>query len=316
METDISKVFSNRPKNYNNITTEEYEKFIKSDSSVNSFLIFKCAKEAFSSSIKSNACLYITIVFLVAQATIFGFYAKSKSKPKKIEEKKEDKSKEKGENKKSDIKKKKGKKSKKEKKKKSKANPPKIGNFSITDDLEDDRDSIFERDKPDLEKEMQEKDKEMFYNDISNLSDEGRDDTCKDAQDKDIDSVILKEIKNEILNSGVELTEETLMTGINDYKRKRPVRISNIISSENEDEEEEEEEDDDEEGEEEEDEGEYSNTSKGINEKRIKRKKKKKKKNKKTKLKFLEEPSYQGDEGGVDINDKQNKKRRKTKRQN
>jgi hypothetical protein len=47
---------------------------------------------------------------------------------------------------------------------------------------------------------MQEKDKEMFYNDVSGLSDEGRDDSCKDAQDKDIDSVILKEIKNEILN--------------------------------------------------------------------------------------------------------------------
>ena len=155
---------------------------------------------------------------------------------------------------------------------------------------------------------MQEKDKEMFYNDVSGLSDEGRDDSCKDAQDKDIDSVILKEIKNAILNSGTEITDETLMTRINDYKKRRPVRISNVISSENEDEEEEEEEDDDEEGEEEEDDGEYSSTSKGINEKRVKRKKKKKKKSKKTKLKFLEEPSYQGDEGGVDINDKQNKK--------
>ena len=314
METDLSKVFLDRPKNYNNITSEEYEKFIKSDTSVNSFLIFKCAKEAFSSSIKDNACLYISIVFLVAQATIFGFYAKSKSKPKKKEEKKEEETKnEKSSKKKKKKDKKKDKKSKKDKKKKSKANPPKIGTFSITNDLEEDGDSFFEKDKPDLEKEMQEKDKEMFYNDVSGLSDEGRDDSCKDAQDKDIDSVILKEIKNEILNSGTEITDETLMTRINDYKKRRPVRISNVISSENEDEEEEEEEDDDEEGEEEEDDGEYSNTSKGINEKRIKRKKKKekKKKSKKTKLKFLEEPSYQGDEAGVDINDKQNKKNKR-----
>jgi len=116
--------------------------------------------------------------------------------------------------------KKRQKKSKKEKKKKSKANPPKIGDFNITDDLEEDRDSIFENDKPDLEKEMKEKDKEMFYNDISNFSDKGIDDACKDAQDKDMDSAILKEIKNEILNPGVELTEETLMTGINDIREK------------------------------------------------------------------------------------------------
>jgi len=65
METDISKVFPSRPKNYNNITTEEYKEFIESDSSFNSFFIFKCAKEAFASSIKSNECLYITIVFLL-----------------------------------------------------------------------------------------------------------------------------------------------------------------------------------------------------------------------------------------------------------
>jgi hypothetical protein len=103
---------------------------------------------------------------------------------------------------------------------------------------------------------MQEKDIEMFYNDVSGYSDEGRDDICKDVQDKDIDSIILKEIKNEILKSGVELTEETLMTRINDYKKRRPVRISNIISSENEDDEEEEEEDDDDEEGEEGEEGE------------------------------------------------------------
>ena len=96
METDIRKLFSDRPQNYNNITSLQYQEFIISDESVNSFLIFKCAKETFNSNIKNNAFLYISITFLIGQTILLGIFAKSKSKYIKMEEKKEeDKTKEK-----------------------------------------------------------------------------------------------------------------------------------------------------------------------------------------------------------------------------
>ena len=45
-----------------------------------------------------------------------------------------------------------GKKINEQKKKESKTNPQKIGNFSINDDLEEEGNSIFEKDKNDLKK--------------------------------------------------------------------------------------------------------------------------------------------------------------------
>ena len=42
-------------------------------------------------------------------------------------------------------------------------------------------------------------------------------------RDKDIDNFILKDIKNEKLNSSFELIDEIVMIRINDYKKRRSV---------------------------------------------------------------------------------------------
>jgi len=254
--------------------------------SVNSFLIFKCAKEAFNSNIKNNACLYIAITFLVVQTILLGFFAKSKSNYIEIQEKKEEdkKTKEKNKNKKKDKKKKRDiktdKKRMKENKKESKANPPKVGNFSITDDLEEEGNSVFKKDKNDLEKGMQEKDKEKFPNNDSELSDKGKN-ISNNIQDKD--SVISKDIKNE----NPEFIYKIRMKPINDFKKRK-----SMISSDNE---------------EDEKEGEYSNTTKEMKKKGAKKKKEKEEKNKKIKLILLEQKDFHAEEGGVVIKDKQKK---------
>jgi cell division protein FtsB len=209
METDIRKLFSDRPQNYNNITSLQYQEFIISDESVNSFLIFKCAKETFNSNIKNNEFLYISITFLVVQIILLGIFAKLKSKYIKMEEKKEeDKTKEKKQKKKNNKKKKRDIKTDKkcieEDKKESKANPPKVGNFSISDDLEEEGNSVFEKDK-NVEKDMQEKDKEKFHNNDSELSDKRRDICNNNIQDKDIDSSVVKDIKSKKPNLDAEL---------------------------------------------------------------------------------------------------------------
>ena len=117
------------------------------------------------------------------------------------------------------------KKDKKDKKEKNKSNPPKIQEFSISDDLEDDEEdqSNYYNRRGDLQKDNQEKDKQIFYNDIDE-EDEGEDDSIKHIQDKDLDSSRERKIKNdlekEVKNSGAKLTEETISTRIKLLKKK------------------------------------------------------------------------------------------------
>ena len=177
----------------------------------------------------------------------------------------------------------------KKNKKESKANPPKVGKFSITDDLEEEGNSVFEKDKNDLEKAMQEKDKEKFPNNDSELSDKGKN-IFNNIQDKDKDSVISKDIKNE----NPEFIYKIRTKRINDYKKRK-----SMISSDNEE--------DEKEGDDTEEEGEYSNTTKEMNKKGAKKKKEKEEKNKKIKLILLEQKDFHVEEGGVVIKDKQNK---------
>ena len=199
IETNINNLFlDNDNNNVNDMTKDEYDNYINSKSSINSFTIFGCAKEAFSAKkIKNNANLYIFICLIVIQGLLFAFYLLLPKIKKKMKNK--EKIKESG-----------------------KANPPKIENFSVTDDLEDD-DNIYpyiKSEKGDLEKENQEKDKQLFYNEASD-DDEDVGDSEKVIQDKDIDSVREREIENEIINSGGEVTEETLTTKINLFKERR-----------------------------------------------------------------------------------------------
>ena len=76
--------------------------------------------------------------------------------------------------------------------------------------------------KEDLIKINQEKDKQILYNDIESDDDVG--DPEKNIQDKDVDSVREREIENEIINSGGEVTEETLTVKINHFRGKRMLR--------------------------------------------------------------------------------------------
>ena len=196
VETNFNNIFLDN-KSPNNMEEEEYNKFINSKSSINSFLIFKCAKESFSKNLKNNANLYISIALIVIQIVLYSFYVWFQNKSKKSKNK--DKL--------------------KFKNTKIESNPPKIEKFSVSDDLDENDFTNYINEKGDFEKENQEKDKQIIYNDDVDEDDIG--DPEKNIQDKDIDSVREKEIENEIINSGGELTEETLTTRINYFRERR-----------------------------------------------------------------------------------------------
>ena len=227
IETNFDNLFLENQQNHNNITNEEYNNYINSQSSINSFYIFKCASEAFSPNhLKNNVNLYISCGFIAIQIILFGFYTGYHIKPKSSSKNKSSRNK--------NIKK-----DKKDKKEKNKSNPPKIQEFSISDDLEDDEEdqSNYYNRRGDLQKDNQEKDKQIFYNDIDE-EDEGEDDSIKHIQDKDLDSSRERKIKNdlekEIKKSGAKLTEETISTRIKLFKEKRikPKIEKEIINSE------------------------------------------------------------------------------------
>ena len=195
INTDFDYLFSSEQANNNN---ENYNDFIEGKKSINSFVIFKCAKRAFNSkNIKNNAGLYISLVFLVIQLTlliIYITYKKSKSK-KPI--------------------------------KKIKSNPPKMGNimsFSISDDLDDDEN---DNNKGDFEKKKQKKEFNIFEEkknyDENILDDDSEDegDDYQNIQDKDLDSEREREIENEIIDLGGKITEENLKIQQNKYKKGR-----------------------------------------------------------------------------------------------
>ena len=195
IETNINNLFLDNEQSANNMTNEEYNKYINSKSSINSFLIFKCAKQSFSKNIKNNANLYISCAIIAIQILFYGLYVGLNYKPKKT-------------------------KKNQKKTKNNKSNPPKIEKFSVSDDLEEENNDFNSfNEKGDFEKENQEKDKQIIYNEDVDEDDVG--DPEKNIQDKDIDSVREKEIENEIINSGGELTEETLTTRFNLFRERR-----------------------------------------------------------------------------------------------
>ena len=212
IQTDINNLISDSDDiTSGNMSKEEYEKYINSKKNINSFVIFKCGKEAFSANkIKNNANFYITLIFILIQIGIFVFYILYKAKKKKI-----------------------GRKSS-PKKNKSKSNPPKVEKFSISEDTDENfYNTNIKDEKGDLEKEIQEKDKQILYNTIDDDDDDIAD-AEKNIQDKDVDSVREKEIENEIINSGGEVTEETLTTKINLFRERRIKNILEKINASNE----------------------------------------------------------------------------------
>ena len=196
INTDFNYLFTSNDININR--EEEYNKFIDGKKTVNSFLLFKCAKKAFNAkNLKNNIGLYISCGLFVIQLVLLIVYITYK----------------KSRNKKS--------------KKSLKSNPPKLGeiaNFSISDDLEDDQE---EKEIGDFEKKNQKKEKKFFEekkNEDNILNDDEDDDEGDDennVQDKDIDSEREREIENEIVDLGGKITEENLRIQQNNFKRSR-----------------------------------------------------------------------------------------------
>ena len=112
MDTDFNYLFTIEEQN----NSEDYNNFIEQKKSINSFLLFKCSKEAFNSkNISKNIGFYISLVLFIIQLVLFILYITLKnfknSKPKK----------------------------------KLKANPPKLGaveSFSISEDLEENNENL------------------------------------------------------------------------------------------------------------------------------------------------------------------------------
>ena len=173
--------------NDNDINNEEYEKYIQDKKNINSFLLFSCAKEAFDpENLKNNIALYISIGFIVVQIILLMIYSLYR---------------------------------KKRKTKKSESNPPKtdkIGNFSISDDFEEDE-------KGDVEQKIQKK--EIITHERKTLEDDDEDDEegddVQNIQEKDIDSARAREIENEIREKGGEINEENLKIEYENYQEKR-----------------------------------------------------------------------------------------------
>ena len=87
----------------NSITQKEYQNFINSKTFINSFLIFKCGKDAFFlNNLKINGGFYISISFLIIQFILFIFFITNKRKINAVN-----------------------------------SNPPKIQRFEIDEDLEE-----------------------------------------------------------------------------------------------------------------------------------------------------------------------------------
>ena len=253
IKTEFNYLFS--PSELNN---DEYNNYINQKKNINSFLLFKCAKESFNSNnIKSNIGFYISLVLFIIQLIlliVYIIYTKAKNKDK----------------------------NKKPKKKKLKSNPPKLEkvmSFSVSEDLEEQNDNnnninnniISEKDNDkddfDSEKKNQLKESENINLNINekkkwgeNILDDDSDeegDDIQNVQEKDIDSLRAREIENEIVYLGGTITPENVKIQENKYKKSRGGEIfgKNLLNKE------------------------ISKT-----------------KNNKNKLNFLEEESYQGDE--------------------
>jgi hypothetical protein len=78
IQTEFNYLFSNGDINNNII---EYNDFLEGKKKINSFLVFKCGKEAFDvDNIKNNAAFYISLILLIIQAVLFIIYILYKKK--------------------------------------------------------------------------------------------------------------------------------------------------------------------------------------------------------------------------------------------
>ncbi len=201
IKTEFDFLFSEEVSNNN----QENNDFLEEKKSINSFLVFKCAKESFNSNnIKNNIGLFISIGLLVIQLVLFLIYILCKRHKNKNP------------------------------KKKIKSNPPKldkIASFTISDDLDDENENDnnninnintskdLDINKGDLEKKKQKKE---FYE--KNILDEDSDDEGdneQNIQEKDLDSLREREIEKEIVELGGTVNEENLKIQQNKFKKSR-----------------------------------------------------------------------------------------------
>ena len=246
INTDLEFLLSSEDNDrINGNNKEEYDNFIEQKKTINSFVLFKCAKEAFNSkNIKNNVGFYISLALFVIQLALFIIYITCKNL----------------------------KQTKAKAKKKIKSNPPKLGkveSFSISEDLEDEKEDIKENgdniNKIKLKEIKSFNEKKKFGENILDDDDEEEGDYSQNIQDKDIDSAREREIKNEIIDSGGEINEENFKIQENNYKMNRNgPNLGKVV------------------------------LNKAIN-----------KTNNKNKFNFIEENSFEGDEG---INEEENKK--------
>ena len=186
---EFNYLFSDEEINNN----EVYNNFLQEKKSINSFLLFTCAKEAFTlKNIKNNIGFFISLGLFVIQLVLLLVYINYKS----------------SKNRKS--------------KKKIKSNPPKLdkmGSFTISDDLENDNGDYEQKNQ---KKETQIFEEKKFYE--KNILDEDSDeegDGEQKIQDKDIDSVREREIENQIIELGGTITEENLKIQENIFQKSR-----------------------------------------------------------------------------------------------
>ena len=119
---------------------KDYLNFINSKSKINTFLIFKCGKEAFMyQNIKNNSGFYISISLLIIQLLFYSFFIYNY-----INEKNSNK-------------------------KNSKLNPPKIEKFEINDDFEEDEEEPY---KKNLEENKKKEENEImvYINSSENMN--------------------------------------------------------------------------------------------------------------------------------------------------
>ena len=123
---------------------KDYLNFINSKSKINTFLIFKCGKEAFMyQNIKNNSGFYISISLLIIQLLFYSFFIYNY-----INEKNSNK-------------------------KNSKLNPPKIEKFEINDDFEEDEEEPYKKNLEENNKKNKKKEENeimVYINSSENMN--------------------------------------------------------------------------------------------------------------------------------------------------
>ena len=197
---NIDNLFLNDDNSINNKIIEEYNTFINSESSINSFLILRCGKEAFIlKNLKINSGFFIAIAFLLIQLILFVFYIifyiNSKNVLKSV----------------------------------IKPNPPRIQQFEINDDFEDDEDIKNEEKLSEGKKSMEKENKlDLYKKIIPNSFDNEKNKNEKNIQNLANNFINLQVNSIETINTNKNLITTTKeIENENDNNKIINVKINN-----------------------------------------------------------------------------------------